>query len=75
MKNEIAFPKNMNFTVGLTKRELFAAMAMQGVAAGLHSTVGSHNRSGGSQFDPVDGAKMSVMYADALIAELERKEE
>lgn len=45
-------------SMGLTKRELFAAMALQGVAGGL-------------QIDtPADIAHKSVEYADALIAEL-----
>lgn len=48
---------------GLTKRELFAAMAMQGLAAvPLH---------GGSPSDAVKSdAERAVKYADALIVEL-----
>lgn len=45
---------------GLTKREQFAAMAMQGLL--------SHN----SNWRPTSVAKASVDYADALLAELEK---
>ena len=48
-------------TVGLTKREYFATMAMQGLCA--HS--GDYHR-------PEDLAHDAVMYADALLAELEK---
>ena len=45
---------------GLTKRELFAAMAMQGnLASGIH------------EFDVC--VKTAVFAADALLAELEKK--
>ena len=44
---------------GLTKRELFAAMAMQGLL--------SYDRPG---FDVQDAAHDAVVYADRLIAEL-----
>ena len=53
---------------GLTRRELFAAMAMQGMAAG--------NFWGENFCHEADhmhlAAKMSVKAADALIAELEK---
>lgn len=45
---------------GLTKRELFAAMAMQGALGGAP----------GSHLVPNNLARESVMYADALLAEL-----
>lgn len=48
---------------GLTKREMFAMAAMQGLCA--NSIVGSHYHT-----DKL--SKYAVMYADALLAELER---
>lgn len=47
---------------GLTKREYFAAMAMQGVVAGQPN----------AQINPVNIAYWAVRSADALIAELEK---
>ena len=46
---------------GLTKREYFAAMAMQGLCA--NSIAGSHNK-------PSNLAIDAVVYADALLKEL-----
>jgi hypothetical protein len=46
---------------GLTKREYFAVLAMQGLCA--HS---------GDYYTGTDLAQDAVMYADALLAELER---
>ena len=48
---------------GLTKREYFAAMAMQGLCA--NSIAGSHNK-------PSNLAIDAVMYADALLKELDK---
>ena len=49
--------------VGLTKREHFAAMAMQGfIAAGVNGMPGRH-----------DLAMLSVEYAGALLAELDKE--
>jgi hypothetical protein len=69
-----AFPNNLeqydNFgnltsvgATGLTKREYFAAIAIQGILA---------NASGISNAD--HWIKIAIIYADALIAELEKKE-
>lgn len=66
MKNESAFPKNMNLTGGLTKREWFAVMALQGFISTL-----TINRDDHAELL----SQTAVKYADALIAELERKEE
>ena len=49
---------------GLTKREYFAAMAMQGLCA--NSIAGSHNKPNNLAID-------AVMYADALLKELEKR--
>ena len=65
--SDLAFPfvetaamqgESINF--GLTKRELFAAMAMQGIVSGMHSAQIS--------------AQLAVEHADALILALSRKE-
>lgn len=50
---------------GLTKRELFAAMAMQGFA----TKESSQTRSGAGA-----AALYAVRYADALIAELQKED-
>ena len=47
--------------LGLTKREYFAAMAMQGLCAGTRF-----------HFDPHSYAEYSVKYADALIEQLNK---
>lgn len=52
-----------NHNHGLTKRELFAAMAMQGLCS--NSTTGSHKI-------PVNMAKEAIEHADSLIAELNK---
>lgn len=52
--------------IGLTKRELFAAMAMQGMAEKYGTTDAS-----GSE----NVAKNAVRYADALLAALEQGED
>jgi hypothetical protein len=49
---------------GLTKREHFAAMAMQGLCS-------AHDQSGTWSHDARNVALTAVMYADALLAELE----
>ncbi len=72
MKEEAAFP---NYTMvhshmegphpvsgGLTKRELFAAMAMQGILYAPNFT------------EPDTAAKHAVECANSLIAELEKKD-
>ena len=49
---------------GLTKREMFAVYAMQGILS-------NHN---GIKPSPSRTAEISVNYADALLAELEKQE-
>lgn len=57
---------------GLTKRELFAAMAMQGMVQALTKLNGTispeiiQNR-------PKSVGEISIVYADALIAELDKE--
>lgn len=65
---------------GLTKRELFAAMAMQGFITSTFTNTGGQ----AVGFTGVDGktksatpeviAQNSIKYADALITELNKKE-
>jgi hypothetical protein len=62
--NDAAFPQNPHTALdtGLTKREYFAAIAMQGLVTVIHHT----DR-------PYNVAKAAVMTADALIEELNKK--
>lgn len=65
MSEELVFPQDsrgFHFT-GLTKRELFAAMAMQGLLAW------SCPNKGGS-YHPDTAAEFAVKSADALIQQL-----
>jgi hypothetical protein len=70
--NDAAFPgeKNIRFgqpndcNEGLTKRDLFAAMAMQGFIA---------NKANPLHFHTTDDAQWCVTMADALLAELEKQ--
>lgn len=73
-QNETAFPwtANYQFGRGLTKRELFAAMAMQAI---INCPLGRlpclnvcHDGSGNEQ----EVARAAVIIADALIVELEK---
>lgn len=72
-----AFPAvNESGTVnrdGLTKRELFAAMAMQGMLSdqGSGPYLSREELEAGMTY-PKTVAEMSVEYADALLAELAR---
>lgn len=62
--NDSAFPHSDQcdwIHTGLTKREYFAAMAMQGIFA--NSIVGDHH-------SPAKLPKLAVEAADALLAEL-----
>jgi hypothetical protein len=65
--DEPAFPIANSQNDGLTKREFFAAMAMQGIARDLLDDV--------TNWRIEKMAKCAVEYADALIAALERKPE
>lgn len=68
--NDSAFPLSANFkdghevTYGLTKRELFAAMAMQGILS---------TETADDSFTGTLVAKRSVAFADALLAELAKQ--
>jgi hypothetical protein len=58
--NHTAYPSGESDSAGLTKLELFAAMAMQGLVADMKAT---HAKT----------AKIAVAHAHALIAELNKK--
>lgn len=92
--NESAFPvtnenspsSNLERQRGLTKRELFAAMAMQGLLSAIYSDIKMLSEFTRSQYTPepsgfnyVNGceavSKNAVSYADALLKELEREGE
>jgi hypothetical protein len=75
--NQLAHPVNLVFDDGeiqhhgLTKREYFAAMAMQGLLANPN---GGMQKGGGMTFSPVGISELAVLHADALLAELEKTE-
>jgi hypothetical protein len=56
--------KGRRFSIGLTKREHFAAMAMQGI-------IGSGNLVG-QDVNKAKVAQHAIEYADALLAELDK---
>tara|TARA_R110000772_G_scaffold4094_2_gene14446 strand:- start:3000 stop:3221 length:222 start_codon:yes stop_codon:yes gene_type:complete len=64
--SQSAYPTNGDLTYdGLTKRELFAAMAMQGLLAG-HDEARVYEGEPGPKNTAID----AIRVADALIAEL-----
>lgn len=60
-------------TGGLTKREHFAALALQGICGNGEAYRGT-TMSSGVKTMPSDYASLSVLFADALIAELAKGE-
>ena len=58
-----AYCGDVVYSSGISKREQFAAIAMQGLLSSLTSN---------DDLTPAQLAKASVMNADALLAELER---
>jgi hypothetical protein len=73
LRNSQAFPndfeheESLNIETGLTKREYFAAMAMQGIAAEYIEVFETTSTISGNAV-----AKFSVMLADELINELNK---
>ncbi len=61
-----AFPTSEEQTVGLTKREYFAAIALQGILAG---------RMADSEVSDQDWAEWAVKLADELVAALNKTEQ
>ena len=77
--NECALPileteTGINFHDGLTKREHFAVLAMQGLLANSGGVIQANNMSGTGwcNSDSNSMASLSVECADALLAELEK---
>lgn len=71
--SELAYPAGNGgrpYADGLTKRELFAAMAMQGFCA---CPVGSLDERDFGDMGPDSFAYAAVEYADALIAALSKE--
>lgn len=63
---------------GLTKREYFAAMAMQGLIGKIWGHVNGYDGKGNKPENCSDAnecAHLSVIYADRLLAELEKNNE
>lgn len=58
----------------LTKREMFAAMVMQGVLSSPHDMLKVHQETNSTLEFPDALAKVSCMIADALLAELAKTE-
>lgn len=63
--DDCAFPGNPEERAGLTKREYFAALALQGLLANSHSPI--HNETGRASI-----TKEAVLMADGLIETLWR---
>jgi hypothetical protein len=69
MKNEYAFPVSTidgHTNEGLTKREYFAGLAMQGILSGVSGVEAL------ASVHPTAWIESAVQAADALIAELEK---
>lgn len=69
---DMAYPieaKGYEPTFGLTKREQFAAMALQGLISDGHTMWDNQSLQG----NPINIAQLSVEMADALINELNKE--
>lgn len=78
MPNALAAPTNDGFlsTSGLTKRELFAAMCLQGILANPGGPVQASSHSGWRSTTNCSREQVVMeasLYADALLAELEEQ--
>lgn len=67
-------PCAVNYGSGLTKREMFAMHAMQGLLSNSGGVVQANNMSGTGfcNSDETSLAQWSIACADALLAELEK---
>jgi hypothetical protein len=76
MKNgeQGAFPKRADGApqTGLTKREYFAGLAMQGMLANQN---GGMTKGCNNTFSPIGISELALLHADALLEELEKTEE
>lgn len=79
-RNEPAYPgqplnpsgtPQCEYQIGLTKRELFAAMAMQALLGRSSARPGSPTAEAMRSFAET-GARVAIRHADALLAELEK---
>ena len=59
LPNDVAYPRSIDQHSGLTKRELIAAMALQGICAG-------------NSVNEKEAPRLSVKLADMLIEELNK---
>jgi hypothetical protein len=67
-----AFPAGITSFPNLTKRELFAAMAMQGLLSDGNQMVALMKVADGNGTEAIMMARCSIHFADALIAELNK---
>ena len=69
--NNTAFPSDIHRYTdgGLTKREYFAAMAMQGMLANPNGTM---MQGGDRTLHPDHISKMALIHADAVLKELDK---
>lgn len=58
-------------SLGLTKREYFAGLAMQGLLA---NSYGGMTSGGSRTFSPNEISKLSVLHADELLKQLENEQ-
>ncbi len=68
--NDPAFPwtgGERPFSDGLTKREYFAGLALQGMLSGLPTDIPAEDA-----YPPLQAATDAIAYADNLLAELEK---
>ena len=74
--DKLAFPlsgsEHFDPVIGLTRRELFAAMAMQGMVSNPEWTMTEEGRKAGMSGEEMY-ARAGITLADALIAELDKE--
>lgn len=63
--NDTAYPVGDDMVIGLTKRELFAAMAMQGILS--NSSIFDNMQEMGEKDPTITVALAAIEHADALI--------
>ena len=69
-EREESYIKEVKPLIGLTKREHYAGLAMQGLLANCNGGM----TSGGSRtFSPNEISKLAVLHADELLKQLENK--
>jgi len=73
MKTELAFPLYEMEQAGLTKREYYAAIAMQGLLSAIYTNKEMINEFMKRETGQDSVSRNAVGYADALIKELEKE--